>query len=302
MRAVLPLHSPFGLRRTGRDHLDPQLRAHAPKLRDRLFSPQLLLRRGRTLVQILPVHIQRLRHSVPLDPGAQRIGHRPDRFLLAQLRPGRAGRVIHHVDQAAPRSRAPPATRESCRPSAPALRNVLCAPAAAGACRRFRSRLHNPSLQHPAPQRLGIHLSARLPMPSARPPASAQSAPHRSAVLLPHHRSTWRRNFLVVRAIRAPSRAAVLQPRRALPPDTASTTASPAGNSPAASPARIHHPQLLTCHPRQHFHPAQFLLAHLCPPQSGLLSEAVIRGHFYRGQKGTLSSRHNKHLSFLPLR
>src|SRR5438445_6322617 len=101
MGAVSALHSPFGLRRTGGDHLDPQPRAHAPKLRDRLFSAQLLLRRGRPLVQVLPVYVQRQRHAVAFNPGAQAVGRCPDRLLLAQLRPGRVGGVIDHIDQAA---------------------------------------------------------------------------------------------------------------------------------------------------------------------------------------------------------
>ncbi len=37
MRAVHPLDSSLGFRRTRCDHRDPQLRAHAPKLRDRFF-------------------------------------------------------------------------------------------------------------------------------------------------------------------------------------------------------------------------------------------------------------------------
>src|SRR3989454_9865635 len=80
---ALPI-SPLGLRRVRRNHGDPQLRAHAPKLRDRLFSAQPLFRRGRALVQVLPIHVQRQRHPVALDPRAQRIGHRPDRLLLAE--------------------------------------------------------------------------------------------------------------------------------------------------------------------------------------------------------------------------
>src|SRR4029453_2608419 len=50
MRAVNPLHPPLGLWRTGRYQFDPQLRAHASKLGDRLFSAQPLARIGRSLV------------------------------------------------------------------------------------------------------------------------------------------------------------------------------------------------------------------------------------------------------------
>src|SRR5260370_3513663 len=55
----------------------------------------------------------------------------------------------------------------------------------------------------------------------------------------------------------------------------------------------IHDPQLLAPHPRQYLHSSQLPLAHLRSPQSDLLSEVLLRGHFYRGEKGTLSSRDN---------
>src|SRR5205823_8062611 len=76
-----------------------------------------------------------------------------------------------------------------------------------------------------------------------------------------------------------------------LPPESASTTASPPVTH-AQELGRIHHPSssLFT---RASTPPAQFLLAHPRPPQSDLLSEILLRGHFYRGQKGTLSSRYN---------
>src|SRR5215469_16987636 len=57
--------------------------------------------------------------------------------------------------------------------------------------------------------------------------------------------------------------------------------------------AGIYNPQMLAPHPRQNFHPSQLLLAHLCPPQSDLLLEVLLRGHFYFGQKGTLLSWRN---------
>ena len=53
----------------------------------------------------------------------------------------------------------------------------------------------------------------------------------------------------------------------------------------------VAHAHQLTC-----IHPSQFSLAHLCPPQSDLLFEVLLvllGGHFYRGQKGTLSLRFN---------
>src|SRR5438270_12027643 len=39
MRAVIAFHAPFGLRRSRRDDLHPQLLAHPPKLCHRLFAP-----------------------------------------------------------------------------------------------------------------------------------------------------------------------------------------------------------------------------------------------------------------------
>src|SRR2546425_6538824 len=51
--------------------------------------------------------------------------------------------------------------------------------------------------------------------------------------------------------------------------------------------------QLLALHSRQHFHSPQLTAAHRCSPQCGLLPRPLIRGHFNRGEKGTLSSRYN---------
>src|SRR2546426_12145081 len=44
---------------------------------------------------------------------------------------------------------------------------------------------------------------------------------------------------------------------------------------------------------RSHFHSPQLTAAHRCSPQCGLLPRPLIRGHFNRGEKGTLSSRYN---------
>src|SRR2546423_1378090 len=86
---------------------------------------------------------------------------------------------------------------------------------------------------------------------------------------------------------------------RRLPPDIASTAASLVGSTPD-QPRRIHQPQLLASHPCERLHPSQLSLAHLCPPQSDLLMEILLGGHFYRGQKGTLSLRFNTHFYFQP--
>src|SRR4029077_13958654 len=56
---------------------------------------------------------------------------------------------------------------------------------------------------------------------------------------------------------------------------------------------RIRNSQLPALYSAQHFYSPQFLLAHLRPPQSDLLFEVVLRGHFYFGVKGTLLSWRN---------
>src|SRR3974377_361424 len=100
MGAVLTFHTPLGFRRIGGDKRDPQPPAHPPKLLYRLFPPLPLPGIRRPLVQVLPIHVQRQRHPVALDPRSQRIGHRPDRLLLSQWCPRLVAGVIDHVDQA----------------------------------------------------------------------------------------------------------------------------------------------------------------------------------------------------------
>src|SRR5712672_2945356 len=115
---------------------------------------------------------------------------------------------------------------------------------------------------------------------------------HRSAVLFPHLPQHLLSKLLVVGAIRASPRVAMLQPRSSFLPIP---LPQPLG-LPVAHPQQstgIHDPQLLAAHSSQHFHSSQLPLAHLRSPQSDLLSEVLLRGHFYRGQKGTLSPREN---------
>src|SRR5207245_2501557 len=95
MRAVIALHAPLGLRRTRGHQPNAQLRAHASELRDRSLAPQPFALAGRALVQILPVHVERLRHAVALDPAAQRVGRCPDRLLLAEPPERSTGGVVH---------------------------------------------------------------------------------------------------------------------------------------------------------------------------------------------------------------
>src|SRR5438309_3710379 len=115
---------------------------------------------------------------------------------------------------------------------------------------------------------------------------------HGPTVLLPHQMQHLPPKLRVVSTIRDPSCAAMLQTRSPLfPIPLPQPLRLPVAQ--AHQPRRIHHPQLLAAHSGQHLDSPQLPLAHLCPPQSGLLSEVVLRGHFYRGQKGTLSSRYN---------
>src|SRR6185312_1926633 len=101
MCAVVSLHPSFRLGRTGGDDTDSQLRAHAPKLRYRYFSTQLLLGCRLLHVYVLPVRIQGLRNAVFTHPFAQHRHRRPDRLCLAEERLRPAGRIIDHVHQKA---------------------------------------------------------------------------------------------------------------------------------------------------------------------------------------------------------
>src|SRR6266699_1160946 len=306
MRAVLPLHSSLGLRRTGRDHLDPQLPAHPPKLRHRLCSSQLLLHRGHSFVQILPIHVHRQWHAVPFDPGAQRIDHRPDRLLLAQLRPRRAGGVIHQVDQAAPRS---PLFQPGVETAIHLhhLSKMLFALAPPKVPPPFPLATPQAFRQHPPPQRFGMHLQPVLGFQVLGRQRRTKALPYRSSVLVPHSPQHLLSKLLVVGAIRAAPRAAVLQSCRPFLP------------IPLPQPLRlsvahfhqaggIHHLQLSAFHACQHFHSTQFLLTHPDSPHPasfrgrslGDISIEEKRGHYHRGS--TLPpSIFDLHRAVLPL-
>src|ERR1700687_4197118 len=247
MRAVLPLDSSLPLRRTGRDHRDPQLRAHAPKLRDRLFSSQLLLHRGRTFVHILPIHVHRLRH--PRSVPSRRAMHPPPpRSSLARpVAPTSCWSRRRPNRSSSPAGPAPPAKRENCRPSAPSLQNALGARGgedAAAVSAPDSTTL--PSASTAAAFRQ--ESSVRPPTPSVRPPASAQIArpPLRRTFPAPAAApavDTSRRerdsSFLPHCGASAP---------QLLPPDTASTAASLAGSS-RATIDRHPRPAVVCCAP-----------------------------------------------------
>src|SRR4029077_10056235 len=210
-------------------------------------SAQSFAWRSRPLVQILPVHVQRQRHPVALDPHAQRIGHRPDRLLLTQLRPRRVGGVIHHVDQTAlraallqPRVEAPVHLHQ--------LPKVLLAltPPTVGSTLPLPTP--QPFRQHPASQRFAIDLQPILGFQVLRRQRRPKPFAHRPAVLLPYQLQHLPPKLRLVRTMRRPAPDAGGAPpearpaRRAAPPppwplplDPLPPPAPPAGNSRASA-------------------------------------------------------------------
>src|SRR5579863_1135617 len=296
MRPVVALHSPLRLRRSRRDDRDPQLLAHPPKLRHRLFPTQLFPLCGRAFIQVFPVHVQPLRHSVLFNPPLQRVGRRPDRLLLAQPQLHRAGRIVGHVHHAAPRT-APlqPVVKTPVHlhqlpkvpPSLPPLpiRFPLAPPAP------------QPLRQHPPPQRLRVDphpVFARQMFGRQRRPKPLSLA---LPILLPHqlHHPPPKSLWLGSRA--RPSRIAMLQPLGPfLPIPLPQPLRLPVTHPNQAR--RIHHLQLFALHSRQHFDPAQFSLAHPYSPHPasfrgrslGDLSIEEKRGHYHRGSTCATSS------------
>src|SRR6516162_3969332 len=113
---------------------------------------------------------------------------------------------------------------------------------------------------------------------------------YRSPILLPHQLQYFLSKFHFMSMVRGPTHTAMLQPCGALLPiSPPQSLRLPVAH--LQELAGIYDPQMLAPHTRQHFHPSQLLLAHLCPPQSDLLSEVLLgdisildkRGHYYRG-------------------
>src|ERR1700719_266014 len=151
-------------------------------------------------------------------------------------------------------------------------------------------------LQHPAPQRLRMYFYAIFLFQMFRCQRRPKTLTYRTAILLSHQLQCLLSEFRFVGMMRTLSRVAMLQP-------SGSFFAKPLPQTlglPVTDPQQaccVRHPQFLALHTCQHFHTPQLFLAHPRPPQSDLLLEVLLGGHFYRGQKGTLSSWFNRKLS-----
>src|SRR6516164_2876564 len=98
---------------------------------------------------------------------------------------------------------------------------------------------------------------------------------YRSPILLPHQLQYFLSKFHFMSMVRGPTHTAMLQPCGALLPiSPPQSLRLPVAH--LQELAGIYDPQMLAPHTRQHFHPSQLLLAHLCPPQSDLLSEVLL--------------------------
>src|ERR1022692_554208 len=293
MRAVVALHSPFRLRRSCRDNLDPQLLAHSSELRHRFFPPQLFPLCGRAFIHVLPIHVQRLRYSIFFDPPPQRVGRRPDRLLLPQPQLHLTGGIIGHVHHAAAwTALLQPVVKASVHLyQLPKVTSSLSPlpiwfPLAASTPQSFR--------QHPPPQGLRSDphpIFARQMFGRQRRPKSLSLA---FPVLLPHQlqhpppkpRRLGSRARSSRIAMPQPSSPFLLIP---LPqPLRLPVTYSP-------QTRRIRHLQFFALHSRQHFHPTQFPLAHSDSPHPasfrgrslGDISIEEKRGHYHRGSTRT---------------
>ena len=166
---------------------DPQLRAHAAELRQRLGAGGALLLIRRAHIDVFPVGVERARNAVLLDPRAQHPGRRPDRFLRAKAPETAARRIVDHRQQATLRA-APlkPGMKtaielhqlaEVGHPLAPAaMRTAL--PRAAPQARR----------QHPPPQRVVMHVHAVFTGQVLRRQRRPEPLVDRAAVFLAHQR------------------------------------------------------------------------------------------------------------------
>src|SRR3989442_7288597 len=102
MYPVGPLDPPLCLRRTGGYDPNSQLLTHAPELRHRHLTLQLLGGRGFSFVHILPIRVECTRHTVLPNPGLQDIGCRPDGLFFAHTSLRFARGIVDPVHPTAP--------------------------------------------------------------------------------------------------------------------------------------------------------------------------------------------------------
>src|SRR5690606_12411060 len=76
---------------------NPQRRTHAAKLRQRHRAGRLLLGIRLAYIDVLPIRIDRQRHTARLDPPAHHIDRRPDRLLLAEPRERPASPIVDEI-------------------------------------------------------------------------------------------------------------------------------------------------------------------------------------------------------------
>src|SRR5881628_3268820 len=175
MDPVVALHPSLRLRRTGGNDANPQLLTHAPKLRHRNFSPQLLGLGRLSLVHVLPIGIERARHSILPNPHPQHFHCRPDGLFFAQTGLSCSWHRLP-CPSGNPPDHALPANHGNSRPVAPVRQSATYAPcvgSVAGASVAGSTGL--PPTSNAASYR--DPSQSRLLRPSARPRASARIAP-----------------------------------------------------------------------------------------------------------------------------
>src|SRR3989442_11086253 len=101
MHPVVALHPPFRLRRTGGNNAYLQSFTHASKLRRGRLPTQSLAFRWLSLINILPIRVQRPGYAILSDPTPQHSYRCPDRFLFSHPARCGSGGVIHHIHQTA---------------------------------------------------------------------------------------------------------------------------------------------------------------------------------------------------------
>src|SRR5258708_1856164 len=113
-----------------------------------------------------------------------------------------------------------------------------------------------------------------------------------SPVMVPHQLQNLLAQGQRLGPMRPLPRVPMLQPHRSTFPIAALDTFRLPVTHPQQH-CRIPQLQISTLDPAHHFHSVKFFLAHGFSPQSSPPYRGQLRGHFYRGQKGTLSKWYN---------